>query len=311
MVKILLVADLKGWIFERHCREIKSRLSHKYELDIVYSRPHGKKLDTISKKYDIVYALDPMPLRYPPKEKVLMGCRAEWLHGPGNEESFYLNGLSGGCKNIKDRCSVFHVVNKRQFELFKNVVTDKPFYLAQHGVNTSIFNEDKYTRNNDTESIVVGTSGRRASNCKKGFDIVENTCKSLGVKFVTATYRGNKLTMEEMPSFYNRIDVYVCMSKTEGLCNPLMEAGAMGIPIISTRSGAAEEMIHDGEGGFLVERTESALKDALGKIQDPLLRRSMGDRMRKEVAENWSWDVRIRDYEIMFDKMIEVQNESK
>ena len=72
MIKILLVADLKGWIFERHCNEIKKRLSHKYQLDIVYSRPHGRKLAKISKDYDIVYILDPMPLSYPPKEKVIL-----------------------------------------------------------------------------------------------------------------------------------------------------------------------------------------------------------------------------------------------
>jgi glycosyltransferase involved in cell wall biosynthesis len=307
VIKILLVADLKGWIFERHCREIRDRLSHKYKLDIVYSRPHGRKLAQIAEDYDIVYALDPMPLNYPPKEKVMMGCRAEWLHGPGNEKDFYDNGLKRGCKEIKDKCSLFHVVNKRQVEMFKDVVTDKPFYLAQHGVNTKTFNSQKYTRVNDTRKIVVGTSGRKASNCKKGFGLVQKACESLGIEFITSTYEGKKLTMEEMPSYYNKIDVYVCMSLTEGLCNPLMEAGAMGIPVISTRSGAAEEMIFDGENGFLVEREENALKEALIKIQDPNLRKSMSSKIETEMVENWSWDVRIKDYEVMFDKMVEVR----
>jgi glycosyltransferase involved in cell wall biosynthesis len=113
--------------------------------------------------------------------------------------------------------------------------------------------------------------------------------------------------MEEMPDFYSKIDVYVCMSKTEGLCNPLMEAGAMGIPVISTRSGAAEEMIFDGENGFLIERTEKTLKDALSKVRDPVARRAMSVNIEKEMTENWSWDVRVKDYEIMFDKMIELR----
>ena len=117
MVKILLVADLSGWIFERHCREIKARLSHKYEFEIVYCRLHGNKIDQIAKDFDIVYSLDPMPLRYPEKEKVIIGCRAEWLHGPGNEADFYKNGLPRGCGNISNKCSLFHVVNKRQYDL--------------------------------------------------------------------------------------------------------------------------------------------------------------------------------------------------
>ena len=307
MKKILLVADLKGWIFERHCKEIKSRLSHKYEIDIVYSRPHGRKLAQIATDYDVVYALDPMIMNYPPKEKVIMGCRAEWLHGPGNEKDFYENGLKGSCMPVKDSCSVFHVVNDRQYNAFEGIVTDKPFYLAQHGVNTDNFNRDKYTRKNNTTDIVVGTSGRKSSPNGKGFSIVDRVCKAMGINFVTATYRGKKLSMEEMPLFYNKIDVYVCMSQTEGLCNPIMEAGAMGIPVISTKSGAAEEMVFDGHNGFLIERSELALIEALTKMRDPDLRKSMGNMMEEEIVVNWSWDKKVKEYEEMFDKLLELQ----
>ena len=95
--------------------------------------------------------------------------------------------------------------------MFEGVVTDKPFYLAQHGVNTSVFNSEKYKRKNDTEKIVVGTAGRKNSNCKKGFDIVSKICESLGVEFITTTYGNKKLSLRDMPSFYNEIDVYVCL----------------------------------------------------------------------------------------------------
>jgi glycosyltransferase involved in cell wall biosynthesis len=307
MIKILLVADLKGWIFERHCKEIQKRLSHKYKMDIVYSRPHGKKLDRIAKNYDIVYALDPMPLKYPPKEKMIIGCRAERLHGPGNEKSFYEDGLSGGCKKIKDSCSVFHVVNVRQYKMFEDVVTDKPFFLAQHGVNTDVFDKSKYTRENKTEEIVIGTAGRVGSQNHKGFSLVRRVCKGLGLSFITTTYEGKKRTLEEMPDFYNQIDVYASMSKSEGLCNPIMEAGAMGIPVITTRCGAAEEMIFDRVNGLLVDRNEEALRSALVELKDFEFRRSLGDKLEEEITTNWSWDRRITDFEIMFDRAIELR----
>lgn len=57
-----------------------------------------------------------------------------------------------------------------------------------------------------------------------------------------------------MPNLYYHADAHVCMSLTEGLNNPSLEAGAMGIPLISTRCGAAEEIIKDGENGFLIDR---------------------------------------------------------
>lgn len=304
MKRILLVADLKGWIFERHCNEIRNRLSYKYKIDIAYCRPDGKNINKMSVNYDIVYVLDPMPIAYPPKNKNILGCRAEWLYKEKGPDFFYKNG-HGSCTSIKDNCSVFHVVNKTQFNIFKDIVLDKPLLLVQHGVNTDVFNRKKDVRQNNS-NITIGISGRKRSNGNKGFDIIESACRSLNIKFISSTYEGNKLTMEEMPNFYNNIDVYVCMSETEGLCNPIMEAGAMGIPVISTRSGAAEEMIFDGDNGLLIERSENALKKALTRMMDYEVRNKYSINIEKEITGNWSWNKKIHEYDLMFEKFLEV-----
>jgi glycosyltransferase involved in cell wall biosynthesis len=121
-------------------------------------------------------------------------------------------------------------------------------------------------------------------------------------------YDGKRLTKEEMPHFYNAIDVLASMSKTEGLCNPILEAGAMGVPVISTRAGAAPEMIKNGENGFLIERTVDALAEALEKMKDPNLRFDMGNKFYEEIMNNWTWKVKIEDFRKMFQKFFEMQS---
>ncbi|WZB73295.1 glycosyltransferase family 4 protein [Achromobacter xylosoxidans] len=40
-----------------------------------------------------------------------------------------------------------------------------------------------------------------------------------------------------MPAYYNSLDLYVCPSAIEGTPNPVLEAMACGVPVISTDVG--------------------------------------------------------------------------
>ena len=78
--KILLVGDVRGWIFDRHCREIETRLGKKFNFTVVFEREiPGVNL----KKYDLICLLDGMwaDSRYyiPVKRKVLVGVRNEFF----------------------------------------------------------------------------------------------------------------------------------------------------------------------------------------------------------------------------------------
>jgi len=87
----------------------------------------------------------------------------------------------------------------------------------------------------------------------------------------------------------------------EGLNNPTLEAGAMGVPVISTRSGAAEQVITDGENGLLIDRNVGALIEALEKMKDKSKRLEMGKKFQEEIVTKWSWDVKVKEYKDMFD----------
>ena len=131
-------------------------------------------------------------------------------------------------------------------------------------------------------------------------------CQKCGVDFTSAKYGGGRLSKDQMPAFYAGLDGYMCLSVTEGLNNSVMEAGMMGVPVISTRCGAAEEMIRDGENGFLVDRNVEAVAEAIEKLKDEDLRMQMGEAMHQEIKENWTWATKIKEFENMFDTYFEM-----
>ncbi|MFA5313197.1 MAG: glycosyltransferase [Methanomassiliicoccales archaeon] len=306
MKRILLVADVHGWIFERHCLEIKKRLPE-YRIDIAYCRDN---VELLSKDYDLVYVLDPMPIRYPSPEKTIIGLRCEWLYlsHPGGAQGLYEKGIEGRCSSIKDKCCIFHVVNRRQLGVFTPIVTDKPLLLAQHGVDETCYVWDhqypKHTK------LVVGAVGRSNSDGVKGFDIIKEKCDLLGFEYRHAGYHGRRLTKEEMPAFYKDLDIFVSWSVTEGLCNPVLEAGAMGRLIVTTEAGAAPEIIEDSKNGIMtnwnnltwgLQVMESALSLNNGEYA-----KHLSENMHKTIMDNWVWAVRIEDFRKMFNLFFEM-----
>ena len=78
---------------------------------------------------------------------------------------------------------------------------------------------------------------------------------------------------------FQRCDVAVLASFSEGVPVVLMEAMAHGRPVVATRVGGVAELVEHGKSGFVVSPGDVAeLADALAKLlTDPRLARQMGD----------------------------------
>ena len=75
----------------------------------------------------------------------------------------------------------------------------------------------------------------------------------------------------------------------DGIPISLMEAMAIGVPVVSTRLSGVPELIEDGEEGLLSEPDDTAgLADAIGAIlADPLRAEAMADRARSKVEREY------------------------
>jgi glycosyltransferase involved in cell wall biosynthesis len=87
---------------------------------------------------------------------------------------------------------------------------------------------------------------------------------------------------------------------------PIIEAMAAGLPVITTRGGAASEVVVDGQTGFLVDRGDTkslaAAMDTL--LRDPQLRERMGAAGRHRVASLFTWDGAVARLEKLYERAL-------
>ena len=96
----------------------------------------------------------------------------------------------------------------------------------------------------------------------------------------------------EIFRLYREADVFVLPTWREGFPNVVIEAMAAGLPVVATPVGAIPEAVEDGKSGLLVPvRDAAALEAALRRlIDDPSLRRAMGEAARSRVESVFSYD---------------------
>lgn len=69
---------------------------------------------------------------------------------------------------------------------------------------------------------------------------------------------------KDVPRLVRAADCYISSSWSEGLGTSILEALACGTPVVATRAGGADEMVHPGETGYLVPcRDHEALAQAV------------------------------------------------
>lgn len=95
---------------------------------------------------------------------------------------------------------------------------------------------------------------------------------------------------DELPWLYHALDIYVSPSRDEGGPAGVLEAMASGIPVVSTKTGMAADLIESGENGLLVPVDDSAaLATAVAQLAEtPAQGTSMAIRARTTiVAYDW------------------------
>lgn len=298
--KVLLITDVYGWTLHQIALQLKMRLSHKYNFTVVAT---DELVHTDADKFDVVYLLGAYTGKPPtfklPVDKTILGVRADY-YLPDDESS-----LRDFCEmKLKSRGKYFTLTNHWQLEKLQDFVSN--LNVIPDGVDLNLFNYKKFVNKRINNSrLVVGYAG--SSIGLKGIPMIQEACKSIDAVFHSMLRKADRthLTLKEMPfTFYNKIDVYVCMSKSEGLCLPILEAGAMQLPVVSTRVGVANEIIKHGENGFLVDRNPTDLAKYLKILaEDKKLRREFGEKLQKEVAANWGWESVIDKFDNLFQRV--------
>lgn len=93
-------------------------------------------------------------------------------------------------------------------------------------------------------------------------------------------------------SLLGALDVLALTSRTEGFPVVLLEAQAVGVPVVTTDAGGARETVRDGITGYVVPCGDSAgLADRIVQLlRDEPLRRRMGEVGRSHVLSRFNID---------------------
>ena len=90
----------------------------------------------------------------------------------------------------------------------------------------------------------------------------------------------------------NASDLFLFPSYTEGFPNAVLEAMAVGLPVVATRVGAIPEMIEDGKGGLLVSPyTDEIVSTLRILIADPEMRLQMGEFNHRKAQTEYAYSV--------------------
>jgi glycosyltransferase involved in cell wall biosynthesis len=102
-----------------------------------------------------------------------------------------------------------------------------------------------------------------------------------------------EVPLGELVRLYQEAEVVLLSSRQEGFGLVLAEAMACETPVVATRCGGPEDVVRDGETGFLVPcDNPAAMANAIEQLLvDDRLRHRMGEAARAHVCQSFSLDV--------------------
>lgn len=110
----------------------------------------------------------------------------------------------------------------------------------------------------------------------------------------------------DVPRLLAGLDIFVWLSRDEGMPHVIAEAGAASLPVIATRDNGSEEQItHEQSGLFVPHESPPEVAAAILRLLDDApLRRRLGASLRQKVEREYSVDAVVPRWAALFDEVI-------
>jgi glycosyltransferase involved in cell wall biosynthesis len=305
---ILLVADVNNWCFDNIANIIKKYYHHNYNIYIEYcmNNPDYQKFNGIY--FDLIIKfwygydnIDPFVI-FPSALKAI--CIYDYIHW-NNKITKYMDTTiyKNFIKNITTANFILYscpIIKTLLEEQHPSIIFDKKIFLACDGVDIDKFYYVPYIPHN---KLVVGWVGNTFIT-NKNFQIVSRLLGNVDwIEFVVQDKK-NAIPHDQMPQFYHKIDVIVCLSNAEGTPNPILEASACGRTWVSTNVGIVELLYNlaefDIKPGLIIENQNYLLPKLKYLYDNKNIMYQMGKLAREYVVNHFSWEKRVRPFGDIF-----------
>ena len=328
--KIAIIIDTEGWAFSNGAKQIKKNLCQFYDIDIIPMDVFGDnvvKLFLLGTDYNLMFFMwrgliswiysdfskdyirklgfeyEEFLDKYLRKRNIVTGIYDHlFIETEKARTDFIL-------ENVKD-----YIVCSEKLKAIYQKYDKKPSYVIADGVDLELFKMKDLQKYNNLENrnIRIGWTGNSKFTDENDDDlkglnkiirpaVSELVEEGYQIELNVADRNVKKIPHNEMPEYYNNIDVYVCASRTEGHPDPVLEAMACGVPVISTDVGIVTEVFGDKQKEFIIERSKDELKK---KIIELLKNKQTLQELSKENIEHiqdWSWKKKSELYKEFFD----------
>jgi len=114
---------------------------------------------------------------------------------------------------------------------------------------------------------------------------------------------------QDVPDVMRGLDSFVLPSLAEGISNTILEAMACGLPVLATRVGGNEDLVVEGQTGWLVPAGDvPALAQGLLDIaHDRARARAMGKAGRQRVEARFSLPAMVGSYQGLYQRLLDAR----
>jgi len=318
--KIALIPDEENWAFGNIARQIKKNLSDCFEFKIVVFDGSPRKLNQFYPQIedcDILHFFwrDSVNLVLPAhcarnhklKNKII--STAVYDHLLLSEEEIPAQ------RNLFNQVS-YYVCSEKLYRIYCGIdLYKKPAMIIEDGVDPELFYPINIERLKDKEKspLVIGWAGNSQWEMPydhKGLETLirpaVDSLRKAGYP-VEGLYRDRSegfTPHDQMVNYYSKIDILACMSETEGTPNPVLEAMACGLPVISTDVGIVPQAFGPRQKEFILkERSVGSLSEAILKLHEnrELLWELSEENLRQ--IKNWHWPKQCRKFKAYFEML--------
>lgn len=334
--RIAIVIDLDDWAFGNIARQIKRHLSHKFDFKIISSSvlEHVDHIFLAAAKCDMVHFMWREYYRIIDSAWCRNHVERTGVPYALFDERFvrskpvttsvydhlYLEpaAVRERAAFFKDRVTAYTVSSKRLESIYQDLEGfPAPSTVTRDGVDLALFRPSNLERLDQVggRPFVIGWAGNskwaRELEDAKGFNTIllpaieRLRAEGYAIETSFADRQVRWVPHDEMPAFYNGIDLYVCPSLFEGTPNPVLEAMACGVPVLSHDVGVVPEVFGPQQREFIVkDRSVEAFVEKMRVLleQPAILRRLSAENL--EQIQQWDWSIATKAYEAFFDGIL-------